>query len=276
MSFESQGTKSKTQARSGGPRTSLGKATSSQNSSKHRIFVHHVLPEEKTDASVLFEEIREEFRLVGPMELKIGCDLVQNEFESQRIEKFAAQQSLKARNLAELDVEQFQVSSEFRMRRPIPAEKECQSDYLAPLRPEWCAVFLKGLKKSIKSRGLRPDEDMAHLHQIFGTELAGQGEAIRLQYKLFQLNQTGEYPTDGKTRDYEADLLMVIDTAISINESLAAQEALQSAVISAPVEVALPSDGIWDRIEKYRTAHARKRNRLLETLQTIRRLKREM
>jgi hypothetical protein len=69
---------------------------------------------------------------------------------------------------------------------------------------------------------------------------------------------------------------MVIDTAILINERLAELETLQSAVISAPAEVAFPSDEMWDRIEKYRTANARKRSRLLEQLQTIRHLKREM
>ena len=82
---------SKTRRRSGGPRTAHGKSKSSQNSRTHMIFIDEVLPEEENAASLLDDEIRAELRLEGPVELRIGRELVQNELQARRIEKFAVQ-----------------------------------------------------------------------------------------------------------------------------------------------------------------------------------------
>jgi hypothetical protein len=71
--------KSKPRRGAGGPRTAHGKSKSSKNSQKHLIFIDRVLPEEENAASSLYDEIRAEFDLEGPMELRIGRDLVQNE-----------------------------------------------------------------------------------------------------------------------------------------------------------------------------------------------------
>jgi hypothetical protein len=183
MSSESSKGPAKSRTRSGGPRTAHGKARSSQNSSKHKIFVAHVLPEEEKDAILLFTQIRKELRLNGPLELRIGRDLVQNELESRRIERFAAQQSLKAQHLADLSEGPLLCKSPF--RRPVPAEKECQPGYRSRLSPGFCATNLRVFKNHIESFGPQPDKDLDFLASIYGDEITRFGELIVACYKFF-------------------------------------------------------------------------------------------
>lgn len=279
MSSESSNAEVKSRTRSGGPRTARGKARSSQNSSKHKIFVHCVLPEEEEEAILLLEETREELLLNGSLELRKGRDYVESEFESRRIEKFAVQQFRKAQNLADLSsLEQAQALYTPLMRRPIPKEKEGQPGYCTRMRPAWCAMFLRDLRRNIEKLGPRPDVDMDYLSRIYGHEVTGGGEAIAAHYQMFIYkcaHPANEKTPEGKAPKYKDMLLDIINQEINIQEGLAALEPLQVAVISVPGLVVFPPDEVLDRIEKYRTANARKRKRLLEELQTIRDLKRK-
>jgi len=211
--------------------------------------------------------------LNGPLELSVGRDLVQNEFESQRVEKFAAQESLKAQKLADLSLEQLPL-----IRSPIPPEKKDEPGYCTRLRPAWCVMFLNNFKKTIKNKGPRREFDLEYLRWIYGDEMTALGEGISLLYTIFtQMSaQTGdEAKPEAETPDYQQLLFDQIDREIEAQKTLAAVENVQTFFKECLSNVVLPSDELWDRIEKYRTASARKRNRLLEQLQTIRHLKRQ-
>ena len=155
--------KSKPRRGAGGPRTAHGKSKSSQNSRKHLIFIDRVLPEEENAASSLYDEIRAEFGLEGPMELRIGRDLVQNELQAGRIEKFAVQEWIKAGTLALADFDND--SRAYTHRYPIPKEHQSEPGYFTRLRPGYCTIYLAHLKRTIEQRGLRPDEDL-RIHPI--------------------------------------------------------------------------------------------------------------
>ncbi len=141
----------KTRRRSGGPRTAHGKSKSAQNSRKHLIFIDRVLPEEENAASSLYDEIRTEFRLEGAMELRIGRDLVQNELQAGRIEKFAVQEWINARMQARLDDRSHSVWF------PIPKENENEPG-IFPAHASFILrdVSQKTLKCMIEKRAFGP------------------------------------------------------------------------------------------------------------------------
>lgn len=265
----------KPRRRSGGPRTAHGKSKSSQNSRTHMIFIGEVLPEEENGASLLYDGIRAELRLEGPMELRICRELVQNDLQARRIEKFAVQEAIKARTLALLDVDERGNP----VWLPIPKEHESEPGYSTRMRPEFCAVFLKKLKCMIENRGPRPDEDLDFLRSIYGNRMTDIAKVIVV---YFQILKTREHlaKADQNTKvrgivDYEALIFEAIESEIQVQEMRQTLENIRESYELTSDSVVLPPPDVGDRIERYRTANMRKRGRLLAILETIRRLKKE-
>lgn len=265
----------KPRRRSGGPRTAHGKSKSSQNSRTHMIFVDEVLPEEESAASLLYDEIRSEFRLEGAMELGIGRELVQSELQARRIEKFAVQESIKARMLACCNVDDRRRSVWLR----IPKEYESAPGYLTRMRPELCAAFLKQLKRMIENRGPRPDEDLAFLTAIYRSQMTDIAEKIVIYLQFLKTRERLEKADENtKVRgnvDYQALILEAIESEIQAQEIRQKLQNIRELYEPASDSVVLPPPDVDDRIERYRTADMRKRGRLLAILETVRRLKKE-
>ena len=226
---------------------------------------------------MLDHEIRAELHLQGAMEFKIGRDLVQNELEAGRVDNYAVQQFMRAQILARLDVEQFDLRDTPLLRFPIPKEKEGEQGYRTRLRPAFCVMFLNNLKEKIEERGLRPDEDLDFLSLVYGNEITALGEAIVVRYKIFtaseRMNKVDKKTAERRNRDFQALVLGAVEREIKSQKERMALEDIREALECASDWVVLPPDHILDRIERYRTAKARKSSRVLGDLETIRRLK---
>ena len=264
---------SKSRRRSGGPRTAHGKSKSSQNSRKHLIFVNIVLPEEENAASLLYDEIRTEFRLEGAMELRLCRELVQNDLQARRIERFAVQESVKAQMLALVNVDDRRHS----FWLPIPKEHESKPGYATRMRPEYCAVFLKHLKRMIQNRGPRPEEDMDLLKLIYRDQMTDFAEAILIHFQILKTVERRD-KADENTKvpgieDHRARILEAIDDEIREQEKRQSLENLRELFNPTSDSVALPPPEVDDRIERHRTAKMRAMGRLLGNLETICRLK---
>jgi hypothetical protein len=262
---------------SGGPRTVHGKAKSSQNSLKHGIFANRVLPHEVDAAIVLNDAVQAEFRLSGPAELKIGWELVQNELEASRIESFALQQFKRARLLSNLSVESFESRYTSFCRYPIPKEKAGESGYRTCLRPAVCIMYLCLLKRQIEKFGLQPDVDLTYLSLVYGDQMSPCGELIMFHYKLLIARERSDKAdgtsTEPKKTDHRALIAEAIDQEIKYQEIKESEDARREMIESTFDRATLPPDDVFDRIERYRTATARKFSRLLNNLETVRRLK---
>lgn len=239
------------------------------------IFVDAVLPEEENAASLLFDEIRSELRMQGPMELRICRDLMQNELQARRIEKFAVQESIKARMLACCNVDDRSRSVWLR----IPKEYESAPGYLTRMRPELCAAFLKQLKRMIENRGPRPDEDLDFLTAIYRSQITDIAEKIVIYLQFLKTREHLE-KADETTKvrgnvDYQALILEAIESEIQAQEIRQKLQNIRELYEPASDSVVLPSPDVDDRIERYRTADMRKRGRLLAILETVRCLKSE-
>jgi hypothetical protein len=261
----------------GGPRTVHGKSKSSRNSLKHGIFVDRVLPHEEAAAAVLNDALQAEFHLRGAVELKIGRDLVQNELEASRIESFALQQFQRARLLSKLSVESFESRHTPFCRYPIPKEKAGEPGYRTCLRPAVCTMFLCLLKRQIEKFGLQPDADLACLSAIYGDQLSPCGEVILFHYNLFTASERRDKADGTSTKPKKIDpqvlIIEAIDREIKFQELKEVAESRREVIESAFNCTTLPPDHEFDRIERYRTAAARKFSRLLNNLETVRRLK---
>ena len=261
----------------GGPRTAHGKSKSAQNSRKHLIFIDRVLPEEENAASSLYDEIRTEFRLEGAMELRIGRDLVQNELQAGRIEKFAVQEWIKAGTLALADFDND--SRAYTHRFPIPKEHQSEPGYFTRLRPVYCAIYLAHLKRTIEQRGLRSEEDLEFIRLIYGNQMTALAETIVALYKMLEPDADVD-KTDGtvearKIGNDHARILEVIQSEIKAQEISRELEKVRGSFEPTSDSVVLPPPDVDDRIERYRTANTRKMERSLAILETIRRLKKE-
>ena len=267
--------KSSTRHGSGGPRTAHGKSKSSQNSRKHLIFIDRVLPEEENAASSLYEEIRAEFDLEGPMELRIGRDLVQNELQAGRIEKFAVQEWIKAATLASADFDND--SRAYTHRFPIPKEHQSEPGYFTRLRPGYCAIYLAHLKQTIERRGLRPDEDLELIRLIYGNQMTALAETLVALYKMLESDDDVDKSEGNvearKIDNSQARILEVIQSEITDQEMRRELEKVRESFEPTSDSVVLPPPDVDDRIERYRTANTRKMDRSLAILETIRRLK---
>jgi hypothetical protein len=267
--------KSKPRRGSGGPRSAHGKSKSSQNSRKHLIFIDRVLPEEENAASLLYDEIQTEFRLQGATELRIGRDLVQNELQAGRIEKFAVQESKKARTLALFDLD----DSRYSLRYPIPKERESDPGYSPRMRPWACVMLLTLLRRTIEKHGLRPDEALDCLKVIYGTQMTDLAEGIVIHFQIFKTRErlhNGEENTgDRKTADHQARILEAIEMEIQAQKIRQTFDEVRESFRPTSDSVVLPPPDVDDRIERYRTANMRKMDRLLAVLETVRRLKKK-
>jgi hypothetical protein len=269
--------KSKPRRGAGGPRTAHGKSKSSKNSQKHLIFIDRVLPEEENAASSLYDEIRAEFDLEGPMELRIGRDLVQNELQAGRIERFAVQEWIKAATLAPADFDND--SRAYTHRFTIPKEHQSEPGYFTRLRPGYCAIYLAHLKRTIEQRGLRSDEDLEFIRLIYGNQMTALAETIVAFYKMLEPGADVD-KTDGNVKarkidDGQARILEIIQSEIMAQEMRRELEKVRESFEPASDSVVLPPPDVDDRIERYRTANTRKMDRSLAILETIRRLKKE-
>ena len=267
--------KSKPRRGAGGPRTAHGKSKSSQNSRKHLIFIDRVLPEEENAASSLYDEIRAEFGLEGPVELRIGRDLVQNELQAGRIEKFAVQEWIKAGTLARADFDND--SRAYTHRFPIPKEHQSEPGYFTRLRPGYCAIYLAHLKRTIEQRGLRSAEDLEFIRLIYGNQMTALAETIVALYKLLEPDADVD-KTDGNVEAREIDngkarILEVIQREIMAQEIRRELEKVRESFEPTSDSVVLPAPDVDDRIERHRTAKMRRTGRLLGNLETARRLK---
>jgi hypothetical protein len=265
---------SKTRRRSGGPRTAHGKSKSSQNSRKHLIFIDRVLPEEEAAAALLGAEIRAELRLEGPMELSIGRELVKTELQARRIDRFAVQEWTKARMLALINDADDQCHA---FRLPIPKQHETEPGYCPRMRPQFCAVFLKYLKRLVESHGPRPDEDLAFLEWIYGNQLTIFAQAIVFHFQILQtcqhFDKAHANPKMRDTEDQKARILEAIESEINQQEIRQKLERVPELFEPTSDSVVLPPSDIADRIERYDTMRLRKVGRCLGILGALRGLK---
>ncbi len=264
---------SKPRRGSGGPRTPYGKSKSSQNSRKHLIFMDRVLPEEEDAASLLNDEIQAEFHLEGAIEHRIGRALVLNELQTDRIEKFAVQELIKAQMLVGLNVDDRRGS----LRYPIPKERESEREFLTRLRPKACVMFLRQLKRSIEERGPRPDEDVDFVRLMYGDQMTDLAEGIVIHCQILKtsehLHKADENARPGRIKFHQAHILEAIEREIQAQELRQKLENIRESYESVWNSVVLPPSDIDDRIERYRTANMRRTGRLLGNLETARRLK---
>jgi hypothetical protein len=251
-----------------GPRTAAGKAKSSQNATKHRLFTVRLSNEEDETMATLADQINCEFKLRGALECEIGYELTRNRLETQRINRSSDQEFQKAEILAEVNLEQFDERHTPLFRCASPTAQS-QENYRSRLRPKYCVLFLMDLKKRIEKRGPCPDEDLGFLYFIYGHELTSPGEAIVRYYTVTKSNGAVE-PAHAPDQTL---IVKAVEREIEAQNVRAQLEDVENQLESVPGLLSLPIESVMDRIQKYRTANARAFGRLLGNLETVRRLK---
>jgi hypothetical protein len=141
-----------------------------------------------------------------------------------------------------------------------------------------CIMFLKLLKREVGARGPDYNDDLKGLYGYFGNRMSEWVKAVIILYNLMNY-ELKEYENDARKlrseRKYQTSIEEALDFAIEEQEYFAElEEHRDGAEISGKLGV-LPPDSVLDRCERYRCTNDRRVSRLLQNVETVRRLRGE-
>ena len=264
-------------SKSTGPRTPKGKARSSQNAAKHWIESGRILPEEQREAAILRRGFEDDFKPQGLIEEEVIDDLVFNRLIKRRIDIAFTREFSKASietTIKEMDHRE-RSSIQYWLRiAGLSNEYRTERERAEPLNPDDCIPALKTLQSLIRERGVQP-EDLPKLRDIYGdqpTEYAALAMYLLVPVATKQAEQdkTAEAKNDAELK---TNILEALQTEIQQQERRQdlAQRILE---IECAPDLQEPPRHTLETLLRYRAANTREFNSLLDSLERIRRLRR--
>jgi hypothetical protein len=245
-----------------GPRTSRGKARSSQNAAKHWIQSTRILPEEQKDAALLRSGFEEDFKPQGLSEQEIVDDLVFNRLHKRRIDivftreysKATIEKTIELTNERPLDQHLGNLMSGHSAE---PAERP---------HPEVIVYVLEDLVKGIGGVGSKA-QHLTLLRGIYGDKPPFN---IALAVKL--LTEYQEVQSESRRQVLQTLILDALRAEIPIQkfQQMLARDHL---AVELPREFREPPRDVLDTLLRYRAANTREFNSLLDGLERVRRLR---
>jgi hypothetical protein len=249
-----------------GPRTPPGKERSSRNSIKHGLYCGRVLLGEEQEAARLHRVLRKQLHLDGVEDEYFGSNMVLDELQKTRLDKYTCEEQRKADIQAARD----EVS---RLELRWCLKRDSLSAHTRP-HPEICVIFLEKIKADIEERGLNPEEDLPILYRVFSRgdgKVSCLGTSIILPYEVLK-HTKAEGQSANSSAERQTRVLKGIEDAIKFEQSLANWEALIEMQEPSDVNALLP-DAVADRILRSGTAIQGHFIRELDGLERYRRLR---
>jgi len=267
--------KGSTMSTSTGPRTPRGKARSSQNAAKHWVESRRILPEELEEAAILRSGFEEDLKPEGLIEHEIIDDLTLNRVLRRRIDMAFTREFSTATSEKEIELRENRERSVARYwLRLANVLGRDSAEFAERLRPDDCIPPLRGLVGRIGDRGPQP-EDLALLQAIYGDEPTKYAAiAMRLLAEVEAVQTAKDEAVAATSRkELEKKILDVLQTEIKRQENREEQEIIRTvtkfaSALQEPLQHAL------ETLLRYRVANAREFSGLLDSLERIRRLRR--
>lgn len=257
-----------------GPRTPKGKARSSKNAAKHWIESGRILPEEEQDAAILRRGLEDDFKPQGLIEEVID-DLAFNRLIKRRIDIAFTREFSKASietTIKEMDHRERSSVQYWLRMAGLSNEYRTEQERAEPLNPDDCIPARKQLQSQIRDRGVQPD-DLLKLRELYGdqpTEYA----AIAM-YLLVLVPTKKEQDKTVATKDDAERKTHILDALqTEIQEQERRQELAQRIMeIECAPDLQEPPRHTLETLLRYRAANTREFNSLLDSLERIRRLR---
>jgi hypothetical protein len=266
----------KEMSKSTGPRTPKGKARSSKNAAKHWIESGRILPEEEHDAAILRRGLEGDFKPQSLIEDEVIDDLVFNRLIKRRIDIAFTREFSKASietTIKEMDHRERSSVQYWLRMAGLSDEYSTERERAEALNPDDCVTALKTLRGLIRERGVQP-EDLQKLRELYGdqpTEYAAIAMylLVPLATKKAEQDKTVETKDDAERK---TDILEMLKTEIQEQERR--QELAQRILeIECAPDLQEPPRHTLETLLRYRAANTRELNSLLDSLERIRRLR---
>jgi hypothetical protein len=266
----------KEMSKSTGPRTPKGKARSSKNAAKHWIESGRILPEEEHDAAILRRGLEGDFKPQSLIEDEVIDDLVFNRLIKRRIDIAFMREFSKAsieNTIKEMDHRERSSVQYWLRMAGLSDEYSTERERAEALNPDDCVTALKTLRGLIRERGIQP-EDLQKLRELYGdqpTEYAAIAMylLVPLATKKAEQDKTVETKDDAERK---TDILEMLKTEIQEQERR--QELAQRILeIECAPDLQEPPRHTLETLLRYRAANTRELNSLLDSLERIRRLR---
>ena len=263
-------------SKSTGPRTPKGKARSSKNAAKHWIESGRILPEEEQDAAILRRGLEGDFKPQSLIEEEVIDDLVFNRLIKRRIDIAFTREFSKASietTIKEMDHRERSSVQYWLRMAGLSDEYSTERERAEALNPDDCVTALKTLHGLIRERGVQP-EDLQKHRELYGdhpTEYAAIAMylLVPLATKKAEQDKTVETKDDAERK---TDILEMLKTEIQEQERR--QELAQRILeIECAPDLQEPPRHTLETLLRYRAANTREFNSLLDSLERIRRLR---
>jgi hypothetical protein len=259
-----------------GPRTSSGKARSSRNAAKHWIESGRILPEEQRAATILRSGFEEDFKPQGLIEAEIIDDLVFNRLIKRRIDSAFTREFLKAcieTTIKEMDRRERPATQYWLRVAGLWDNYRTEQERAERLRPDECISTLKELQHRIRDRGVQP-EDLALLRTAYGDQPTENAAAAMDLLVLFGEKKIEQDKTP-ETKDEAERKKEILETLGTEIEQQEFREELAQRIteIECASDIQEPPGPTLELLLRYRAANTREFNSLLDSLERIRRLR---
>lgn len=261
-------------AKSTGPRTAKAKVVLDQNTAKTWISSQRILESEETEAATLYRGFIDDFQPECLIEKELIDDLVLNRLVRRRIDaaftrEFSKASAIKPAQLLErrdAGATAFWMRSELRRgRRRGESSPRAHADL--------CVAVLEELAESIRDCGLQPYEDLEVLRCLYGTEFsAGAGAIADTLKQLWDLELMGELVQDQDREETKHAILKDISKEVEYQKWLAEIDTEVNDIEIASLTQEPPA-AVLNALLRYRTANRREFESLVESLETVRRIR---
>jgi hypothetical protein len=259
-----------------GPRTSKGKARSSKNAAKHWIESGRILPEEEQDAAILRRGLEEDFKPQGLIEEEIIDDLTLNRLIKRRIDLAFTREFSKATietAIQEMDRCERPAAQYWLRVAGLWDKFKIERERAERLLPGGCISALKGLQSRISKRGIEL-QDLAVLRAAYGDQPTENAAlAIKLLVPFADKKVEQDKPAELKDEaERKKEILETLGTEIE-QQQLREQLAQRITEIECASDIQEPPGHTLELLLRYRAANTRELNSLLDSLERIRRLR---
>ena len=259
-----------------GPRTPRGKARSSQNAAKHWIESGRILPEELKDAAILRRGLEDNFKPQGLIEEEVIDDLVFNRLIKRRIDIAFTREFSKASvetTIREMDHRE-RSSIQYWLRiAGLSNEYRTEQERAEPLNPDDCIPALKQLQSQIRDHGVQP-EDLLKLRELYGDQPTEYAAIAMYLLVSAATKKAAEDKTVATKDDAERKTHILDALQTEIQEQERRQELAQRIMeIECAPDLQEPPRHTLETLLRYRAANTREFNSLLDSLERIRRLR---
>ncbi|HTQ61286.1 MAG TPA: hypothetical protein VMI32_13750 [Candidatus Solibacter sp.] len=256
-----------------GPRTPRGKLRSSRNAAKHWIESRTILSDEQAEAATLRSGFEEDFKPEGLIEHEIIDDLVMNRLHKRRIDVAMTREFAKAT---------IEKTNELLENKERPAARYWlrlaglvgrHSLEVEPARPDICIYALESLIKRIADRGPDP-QDLELLRIVYGSRPTER--AARTMHMLADAetmhSEKGDLAAPTRQKLQES-ILATLRT--EVGEQREREElASELVAIECASDLTEPAPNKLETLQRYRTANMREFTHLMDSLERVRRLRR--